>query len=74
MQSQFEIDTIMNLNCLDGLRSLPDEVVDLTLSSPPYDNLRAYNGASSWNIEFFTELAPELFRVTRRGGVVVWVV
>jgi len=68
------IDTILNMDCVDGLRDLPDGFVDLTVTSPPYDNLRKYNGAMVWNMEVFRALAPELFRVTKRGGVLVWVV
>ena len=68
------IDTIYHMNCLDGLRALPDSVVDLTLSSPPYDHLRRYNDTSTWSMEFFHELAPQLYRVTKPGGVLVWVV
>lgn len=52
------------------LRGLPDTCVDLTVTSPPYDNLRTYNGYT-WNFE---ALARELYRVTKPGGVVVWVV
>lgn len=52
------------------LRKMPDSFVDLTVTSPPYDNLRTYNGYS-WNFE---ALAHELYRVTKLGGVVVWVV
>ena len=42
----------------------------MTLTSPPYDNLRSYNGYM-FNC---SELAMELFRVTKNGGVVVWIV
>jgi len=49
--------------------------VDLTVTSPPYDNLRTYNGnINQWSFEKFKEIAKELFRVTKQGGVVVWVV
>ena len=68
------IDAIYNENCLDGLRALPDSVVDMALTSPPYDSLRQYNGTSVWSMDLFRELAPELYRVTKPGGVVVWVV
>jgi DNA modification methylase len=44
--------------------------VDLTVTSPPYDSLRAYNG---YEFDFET-IAKELYHVTKRGGVVVWVV
>jgi len=73
-KSVLEVDMIYNINCLDGLRSLPDDVIDLTVTSPPYDNLRTYNNTSVWNKEVFDLMAPELFRVTKKGGVVVWIV
>ena len=49
---------------------LADESVNLTLTSPPYDNLRAYNGY----VFPFEAIAAELWRVTAVGGAVVWVV
>ncbi len=52
------------------IKALPDNCIDLTVTSPPYDNLRDYKGYS-WDFE---TLAKELFRVTKDGGVVVWVV
>lgn len=55
---------------VDVLREFPDESIDLTVTSPPYDNLRTYNGFK-WDFE---SLAQELYRVTKEGGVVVWVV
>jgi len=61
----------MRLICGDNvteLNKLPDCCIDLTVTSPPYDNLRTYNGFS-WDFE---ALAKELFRVTKEGGVVVW--
>lgn len=58
------------MDCLDGLKLLDDESVDLTVTSPPYDNLRTYNGYSF----DFENIAKELYRVTKKGGVVVWVV
>ncbi len=54
----------------DLIKSIPDESIDLTVTSPPYDNLRNYNGFD-WDFE---TLAKELYRVTKDGGVVVWVV
>jgi DNA modification methylase len=55
------------------LLTLEPESVDLTVTSPPYDNLRAYNG---YNFDFqnFQKIAHGLYRVTKLGGVVVWVV
>ena len=51
-----------------ALKQFPDDFVDLTVTSPPYDNLRTYNGFT-WDFE---SLAKELYRVTKPGGVVVW--
>jgi len=57
-------------NCVDVLRSWSDDIIDLTVTSPPYDKLRNYKG-----FDFpFEEIADELYRVTAVGGVVVWVV
>jgi len=61
------------LYCCDNLEYLKQTEAnsfDITVTSPPYDNLRDYNGYS-WNFE---ELAKELYRTTKVGGVVVWVV
>lgn len=52
------------------LKSFPSSCIDLTVTSPPYDNLREYLGYS-FN---FSEIAKELYRVTKEGGVVVWIV
>ena len=64
------VDTIYNENCLDTMGRMPDGFVDLTVTSPPYDGLREYNGYSFP----FEDIARELFRITKPGGVVVWVV
>jgi DNA modification methylase len=65
-----EINKIYNMDCLEGMKLLDDNSIDLTVTSPPYDNLRKYNGFS-WNFE---SVAKELYRITKDGGVVVWVV
>ena len=52
------------------MRQMPDRCIDLTVTSPPYDNLRIYNGFSF----DFEKVAKELYRITKDGGVVVWVV
>lgn len=57
-------------NCLDTLSKMPDEFVQATITSPPYDDLRSYNGYSF----DFEKIAKELWRVTKQSGVVVWVV
>jgi DNA modification methylase len=57
-------------DCLEVMKDIPDKSIDLTVTSPPYDNLRTYNG---YNFNF-KGIAKELYRITKEGGVVVWVV
>jgi len=59
--------------CQEVLASLKDECVDLTVTSPPYDNIRDYKGYS-FEEEDFRAIVSQLFRVTKKGGVVVWIV
>lgn len=61
---------LLNEDCLKTLEGLPDNHIDLTITSPPYDNLRDYKGYSF----DFPAIAEQLFRTTKEGGVVVWVV
>lgn len=65
-----EINKCYNENCLDTMANMPDNCIDLTVTSPPYDNLRVYCGYSF----DFESVAKELYRITKQGGVVVWVV
>jgi len=65
-----KINEIYNENCVDTMTRMPDDFIDLTVTSPPYDNLRTYNGYSF----DFENVAKGLFRVTKPGGVVVWIV
>ncbi len=57
-------------DCLDIMRDMPDNSVDLVVTSPPYDNLRDYKGYSF----DFEGVAAQLFRTIKDGGVAVWVV
>ena len=52
------------------LKGMDDNYIDLTITSPPYDDLRNYNGYSF----DFEKLTKELYRVTKNGGVIVWIV
>ena len=64
------INQIFNGNCVDVMELFPDNSIDMTITSPPYDNLRTYKG-----YQFpFEDIALQLFRVTKEGGVVVWIV
>lgn len=64
------INSIIVGNCVDVMKNFDDNVIDLTITSPPYDDLRNYNGY----VFPFNEITNELYRITKQGGVVVWVV
>ena len=64
------INQIIEGNCVEVMKQFDDNVIDLTLTSPPYDNLRSYKGY----VFPFEEIAQQLYRITKPGGVVVWVV
>jgi len=68
-------------NSVDIVKNIPDNFVDLTITSPPYDNMRTYKGKIQDDVVFdthfsfpFVDMANELFRITKDGGIVVWVV
>lgn len=65
-----QLDTIVCMDALAFLKTLPSDSVDMVLTSPIYDNLRTYNGFT-WDFE---GIARETYRVLKLGGVLVWVV
>ena len=67
---KLNINTIYQSDCVEFMYKLDNNFVDLTITSPPYDELRNYNGFS-FDIE---NVVKELFRITKKGGIVVWVV
>ena len=56
------------------MKNIPDSHIDLTVTSPPYDNLRTYNNSLEWGEHIWKPIIQELYRITKSGGVVVWVV
>ena len=66
----YEKNNIYKTDAVKGLKKLPNNFVDMVLSSPPYGEIRDYNGFK-WDFE---ATAKQLYRVTKPGGVVVWVV
>lgn len=69
-KEQIELNKLYVSDCVQFMKKLNDNYVDLTVTSPPYDDLRDYKG---FNFEF-GDIAKELYRITKPGGVVVWVV
>jgi len=56
------------------LAKFPSGCIDMVITSPPYDELRDYDGKVAWDFSVFTEVASQLYRVMKDGGVMVWVV
>lgn len=67
---EYELNEIYNVDCVDGMNNLPENSIDLVVTSPPYDDLRDYKGYSF----DFESIAKGLYRVMKPTGVVVWVV
>lgn len=65
---------IIQGDCLEVMKTLEDKSIDMVLTSPPYDNLRTYNGSLDWGEHIWKPVIQELFRIIKDGGVVVWVV
>jgi len=65
-----KINSIYCDDCVEVMKQWSGNIINLTVTSPPYDNLRDYKG-----YEFdFEGIATQLYRVTKQGGIVVWVV
>lgn len=62
--------TLFQGDSAEVLKTFDNESIDMVITSPPYDNLRNYDG---YSFDFET-IAKELFRIMRKGGVIVWVV
>lgn len=67
------LDQIVCCDCVEGMKTIPDDCIDLTLTSPPYGKMRDYGG-QEFTHDKFQAIARELFRITKPGGIVVWVV
>ena len=63
-------------DCIEEMQKLIDNgvKVDLTITSPPYDNARSYEGEVIWDFDTFKKCADLLYEITSDGGVVIWVV
>ena len=59
---------------MEFMAEQPDKSFDLTVTSPPYDEIRDYNGTMVWDEKKWMDIIEQLFRITKPGGVVVWVV
>lgn len=67
---EVKVNEIYTMDCVELMKEMPEDYVDLTVTSPPYDDMRDYKG---YKFDF-ENIAKGLYRVTKPGGVVVWVV
>ena len=65
------VNQILCCDCVAGMKKLPDESVDLGLTSPPFDDLRRYGG-QPFTDEVFREAALEQYRILRPGRIFCW--
>ena len=64
------MNVVYNVDCVAGMSILPEDYIDLTVTSPPYDEIRDYKGyVFDWQ-----KTIEQLYRITKPGGVVVWIV
>ena len=56
------------------MNDFEDCCIDLTVTSPPYDQLRSYKNSLEWGESIWKPVLEELFRITKNSGVVVWIV
>lgn len=61
-------------DCFEHMATIPSGSVDMVMTSPPYDNLRTYNGGNAWTWDVFERVADQISRILKTGGVIVWVV
>jgi len=71
-----ELGKLYQGDCLEVMDRLISEgvQVDLTVTSPPYDNLRTYKGSLIWNETIWKQVIENLYEITKDGGTVVWIV
>ena len=69
-----ETNKIYNDNNINILKQIDSNSIDMILTSPPYDDLRVYKNTLEWNFDIFKQVANELSRVLKDGGVIVWIV
>lgn len=65
-----ELNRTYNMDCVEGMKKVENEIIDMAITSPPYDDMREYKGYT-WDFE---KTAKEIYRVLKKGGVLVWII
>ncbi|MBI4785673.1 MAG: site-specific DNA-methyltransferase [Chloroflexi bacterium] len=64
------LNSIQCMDCIVGMKQLPERSVDLVVTSPPYDGIRTYQG-----FDFdLHKTGQEIYRVLKQGGIAVMVI
>jgi len=72
IQQQLPINTILNGNCIDKMRQMPANSIDLILTDPPYlVNYRDRNGRSIQNDAWLRPAMREAYRVLKPDRVAI---
>ena len=66
-----ENNSIINGDCRDVLKKIDDNSIDMILTSPPYDDLRDYNGTLEWNFDIFKERVLSCFTFTFMSKTII---
>jgi len=61
-------------DCVKVMDKISPQSIDLVITSPPYDDLRSYEGSLEWNMDIFHKVADQLKRIIKPGGGIVWIV
>ena len=64
------INKVVCMDCVEGMKLLPDKSIDLVVTSPPYDNIRNYHG---FKLDLHS-VGMEIYRVLKEGGIAVMVI
>ncbi len=64
------INSIICGDCVDVMKKMPSNSIDLVVTSPPYDSVRKYNGFS-YDLH---KTGEELFRILKDGGIIAMVI
>ncbi len=65
------INDVYCIDCVEGMKGIPDNSVDLIVTSPPYDGIRDYNGKFDFNL---SETGRQCFRILKSGGIAAMVI
>lgn len=64
--------SVLHCDCIDGLRDIADNSIDLVITSPPYADLRDYEGdkgiPADKYVEWFLPIVKEVYRVIKPTG------